>query len=660
MIGTLGHFNLLEEVGVGGLGRVYRARDTVHGRTVLIKVAPAELAEPGTRRDRFLAAARAASALSHPNLATLFDIGESDNSIYLIIEYVPGETLGQATARGPQHVRTAVDIGIQLADALAEVHGHGLVHGDLRPETVRVNPKGNAKLLESGLTPWTRGGRLRHLSAALAETDTALAIETVAYCSPEQANGESVDERSDLFSLGVVLYEMLTGSLAFHKSSVAATIANVQSGSPRPPSDINPDVPEELDELVRRAIAKSTDDRFQSAASFAAELRGIAAILDIRSGDSEPSARVESPRARRGRGRRGGGVQAALALVGVGALVWWLAGDLVRQTVGPWFGPPPAPVLAVLPLDFDESGARYFADGVSEDLAVRLGQIPGVSVVGRAGMRGRRGAEAAAIGAELGTGAVMRGSVRTNDQGIELDLELIDSADGGSVWHARRSGPFETVLATQTEVAEAIAEALHIDLGPSAARARKKSTLVSEGAYDLYLRGRDAVAMRDTARAIELYESAIREGDGFAELYAALAYALYVESASLPDDMKLERLAEVAALAAASDPDLPQAQVARGLAAASRGEALTYFRRAVELDRSYALPYAMIANWLAVVVPELSRRFDERARALDPTRAGDRIEAPSVRESAEAPELGGTERQLLEDLLREDLAGTSG
>ena len=137
-------------------------------------------------------------------------------------------------ARGPQHVRTAVDLGIQLADALAEVHGHGLVHGDVKPETVRVNPKGNAKLLESGLVPWTRGGRLRHPSSAQAEPDVALAIETTAYFSPEQARGEPFDERSDLFSLGAVLYELLTASSPFRKSTVAATMASVLDGTPRP------------------------------------------------------------------------------------------------------------------------------------------------------------------------------------------------------------------------------------------------------------------------------------------------------------------------------------------------------------------------------------------------------------------------------------------
>lgn len=653
MIGTLGHFNLLEEIGVGGLGRVYRARDTVHGRTVLIKVAPSELTEPGMRHDRFLASARAAAALSHRNLAVLFDIGETDDRLYLIIEFVPGETLGQAMARGPQHVRTAVDLGIQLADALAEVHGHGLVHGDVKPETVRVNPKGNAKLLESGLVPWTRGGRLRHPSSAQAEPDVALAIETTAYFSPEQARGEPFDERSDLFSLGAVLYELLTASSPFRKSTVAATMANVLDGTPRPPSDFNPDVPESLDELVRRAIGKAPDERFQSAASFAAELRAVAAILDIRSGDSEPPVVVDTPGRR---GRRRGGLAAmtqvatvALVVLGVAGGGWWLAGDLLRQAFGGWFGPPPAPVVAVSPLEFDGGGARYFADGLSEDLAVRLGQIPGLFAVGRTGLRDRRGDVPAALGEELHVGAVLRGSLETRDDGVDLDLELIDAANGATVWCGRHTASFTDIFACQTEIAESVTAALGLELGPSPARARKKSTFVTEEGYDLYLRGRDAVAQRDAELAVELFERVIKAGEGFAELYAALSYALHPD----PSPAAHERLGEVAALATASDPDLPQAQVARGMAAETRGESLTYFRRAVELDPSYAFAYAMIGAELAAVDPELAARFEARARAVDPRldgggeRSRDRADGAST--------LGETERRLLQELLQREI-----
>ena len=661
MIGKLDHFNLIAEAAGGGPWRAYRARDTVHGRTVLIKVAPAELAEPGARRERFLTAARQAALLSHPNLATVFDVGDSGDAPYLAIEFVPGETLAQVMAAGPQHVRAAVDLGIQLADALAEVHAHGLVHGDVRPETIRVSPKGNAKLLEAGLSAWTRGGRLRHPAAARAEADAAVALDTVAYFSPEQARGDAVDERSDLFSLGAVLYEMLTGVTAFRRGSVESTLASVLDTRPREPSEIDPSIPEDLDAVVRRALAKALEERFQSAASFAAELRSVAAILDIRSGDSEPPVVVERKRG----GWQGAGLRAVagttVAVIGIG-LVWWLAGDVLRRQVHQWLGPPPAAIVTVLPLEFDADASRYYADGLSEDLAVRIGQLPGVSVVGRAGMRARRGRPLAVVAEELQAAVLVRGSVRTSGDAVAVELELIDASDGSSVWRGGESGSARTILATQTMLAESVAEALGVELAPSAARARKKSLPVGEGAYDLYLRGRDAAAQQDNGRAIALYETAISDGEGFAELYAALAYALHAETG--PDGAHSEpgrvRLDEVAALAAASDPDLPQAQVARGMAAGSRGEALTYYRQAVELDPSYAVPYAMIAVQLVSVDPRLSERFGARAAALDPELTKAPVAGDArVHDIDDGGGLGDSERQLLESLLERVVPGAT-
>ena len=340
MIGKLDHFNLIAEAAGGGPWRAYLARDTVHGRTVLIKVAPAELAEPGARRERFLTAARQAASLSHPNLATVFDVGDSGDAPYLAIEFVPGETLAQVMAAGPQHVRAAVDLGIQLADALAEVHAHGLVHGDVRTETIRVSPKGNAKLLEAGLSAWTRGGRLRHPAAARAEADATVALDTVAYFSPEQARGDAVDERSDLFSLGAVLYEMLTGVTAFRRGSVESTLASVLDTRPREPSEIDPSIPEDLDAVVRRALAKALEERFQSAASFAAEAtqRGrdprhsqwLQRTTGRRRAEARRMAGGRSPRGRRDDGRRH----------------WYRTGLVAGRRCPPSTGPPMARAAA--------------------------------------------------------------------------------------------------------------------------------------------------------------------------------------------------------------------------------------------------------------------------------------------------------------------------
>ena len=653
MIQKLGHFKVLEEVGLGGLGRVYRARDTVHGRTVLIKLAPEELTAPGTRRERFLAAARDAARLSHPNIATLFDIHDAEDSLFLVFEYVPGETLESVMASGPMHVRTALDVAIQLADVLAETHAHEITHGDLRPDTVKITPKGNTKLLDVGLSAWTDGGRLRHPAAIMAASDHTAALESAAYFSPEQAIGEPFDHRTDLFSLGVLLYEMLARHSPFRKSTADATLTAVLNETPLEPSQRNADVPAELDAVVMRALAKPVEDRHQSAASLAAELRGVAAMVDVRSGDRDPPALVEMSAPRRQRNPMlVSTLLATLALVLGGG--WWLAGDRIGQFAGGLLGSPPPPIVAVVPLEVDEADLRYLADGFAEDLMARLGQIPGLTAVGRSGMRARRGLELGAVVQELGPGAVLRGSVRTREDRIELDMELIDTTDGRALWRDRRSSATTAVFATQTEIAEAVAGALDVRLRPNLARTRKKANTVSEGTYDLYLRGLDAAARGDLRHAVELYERAIREGEGFAELYAALAQALYAQVRSGAEVDERGRLAEVASLATAADPDLAEAQVAKGMAAGTRGEALAFYRRAVELDGSYALAYRMIERELDDVETELAERFGQRAVELDPTLATveslDSTAMVASRSRVGGP-LGNAERQLLESLL---------
>ena len=658
MSDKLDHFKLLEELESGGLGRVYRARDTVHGRTVLIKVASEELSAPGSRRDRFLDTAHAAAALSHPNIATLFDVCEPADGLYLVFEFIPGETLDRVIAAGQMHVRTAVEIGIQIADALAHAHSHEVVYGDLKPDNVKVNPKGHAKLLDVGLSAWTSGGRLRHPAAVGAVAQTGRALDTVAYFAPEQASAEPVDERADLFSLGTLLFEMLTTRSPFRKATLESTMAAVHDERVPEPSQLNPDVPEELDTIVVRALAKAPDDRHQSAASLAAELRGVAAVLDVRAGDREPPVVTEARPA-----RRRSPLRVVVPLVLVTVLLgggWWLGRDFVQQLAGSLIGSPPPPVIAVMPLEVDDDRLRYLADGFSEDLMTRLGQIPGLTVVGRSDMRNRRGLAPGEAGRALGAGAVLRGSIDTRGDQIDLSVELVDARDDSRLWNERLTRDATAVFATQTEIAESVAATLDVRLTSSLARTRKKTDAVSEGTFDLYVRGLDAAASGDLPGAVVLYERAIREGEGFAELYAALARALHDGMASGGLGEAADRLTEVAALATAADPDLAPAHAAKGMAASARGEALGYYRRAIELDSSYALAYRLIGDQLARAEPDLSRRFLERADLLEMSASAETggPDEPGSDVDGESAALGETERQLLEALLVEAPAGT--
>jgi serine/threonine protein kinase len=210
MFETLAHYKILDRIGAGGMGEVYRARDTRLGRTVAIKVLGAAVVADPDRRARFLQEARASASLSHPNIATLYEIGEEQDQLFLVFEYVPGDTLKKLIAGRPVNPRRAIDLTVQIADALADAHAEGIVHRDIKPDNIIVTPKGNAKILDFGLATWTTGGAEREQAATMMETRVGTTLGTVAYMSPEQALGERVDQRTDIFSLGIVLFEMLT------------------------------------------------------------------------------------------------------------------------------------------------------------------------------------------------------------------------------------------------------------------------------------------------------------------------------------------------------------------------------------------------------------------------------------------------------------------
>src|ERR1700733_10304650 len=222
MLETLGHYKILDRIGAGGMGEVYRARDTRLGRTVAIKVLSAGVAADPSRRERFLQEARATAALSPPNIAALYEIGEDQGELFLVFEFIPGETLKTTIAGRPMNPRRALDLAVQIADALADAHAEGIVHRDIKPENIIVTPKGNAKILDFGLATWTSSGAERDQAATMMATGAGTTLGTVAYMSPEQALGEQVDHRTDIFSLGVVIFEMITGRMPFSGSTSTA------------------------------------------------------------------------------------------------------------------------------------------------------------------------------------------------------------------------------------------------------------------------------------------------------------------------------------------------------------------------------------------------------------------------------------------------------
>lgn len=315
---AIAHYNLLERLGGGMLGEVYRSRDTKAGRTVALKVLPPSTDETGRRA--LIDDARAAATLSHPNIATLWDVGEDAGTYYLAYEFATGVTLKQEIGGRALHPRRALELAVQIADALADAHSRGLLHGDLRPDTIFVTPKGSAKILDFGMTRWTRGGAVRADAAADPDKLGADALPIVAYLSPEQALGGLVDARTDVFSLAAILYEMLTGRNPFASSTASATVMNVITIAPPPPSAVKPDIVPDLDVIVMRALAKDIETRQQSAAAFSAELRSVGAMLDVRSGDAGAADLLPLDDDGGGAGKY---IAIALALVVLAALGWW-------------------------------------------------------------------------------------------------------------------------------------------------------------------------------------------------------------------------------------------------------------------------------------------------------------------------------------------------
>ena len=279
---SIAHYNLLELIGREAIGEVYRARDTKVGRTVALKILYPELVADETRRVALFDEARLAASLSHPNIAALFEAAQADGVNYFAYEFAAGEPLRDEMAGRPMNPKRALELCIQMADALADGHAAGVLHGDLRPDTVGVTAKGSAKLLDFGMWRWTRGGNVRRAAASAPESLPVEDVSIVSYMAPEQALGGETDGRADLFSLGTLLYEMLSGRNPFAAATPADTVMNVVRLTPPPPSSLQPDVPAELDAIVMRALAKDLQARFQSAASISAELRKVAAALNVR------------------------------------------------------------------------------------------------------------------------------------------------------------------------------------------------------------------------------------------------------------------------------------------------------------------------------------------------------------------------------------------
>jgi len=562
MIGqTISHYRITARLGAGGMGEVYLATDTKLDRTVALKFLPAAVADDPEARARLLREAQAASRLNHPNILTVYAVEEADGHDFIVMEYVEGQSLKELIQQGDLGLDRVLDLALQIGAGLVAAHGAGVIHRDIKPDNIKVTPGGQAKIMDFGLATWRGATRLT------AEGST---VGTVAYASPEQAQGKDVDHRSDIFSLGAVLYEMITGRLPFPGAHEAAIIYSIVNEPPQPLARYCASIPNDLQRAIGKCLAKDPVERYQSAADLVADLRALQRVQTA-SGQGFPQPR---PRARKS-------TVAAAIVLGVAVLA--VASALLTRhllSIGSEKSSE-RKMLAVLP--FENLGSpdqEYFADGITDEITGKLAAIRDLGVISRTStMQYKKTTKnLREVARELGVGYVLEGTILWDKSGdtshVRVLPQLIRVSDDTHLWAETYERPLTGIFALQADIATRITEAMNITLAGSEQTALEARPTRNLEAYQAYLRGMDHIGGPDYTReasqlAVQMFQRAVELDSTFALAYARLAYA-HAETYQDRYDPSAERL--VLAQAAADralqlQPNLPWAHIAQGYCA---------------------------------------------------------------------------------------------